>query len=230
MARNIAEIHARVRREFDRLKAISDPDTLARESIAFADGTAALAPVCQLHVADDDLLDQMGRWRQNNMQYFATRFPITVEGTRMWVRDYVLATPDRMLFLVIERPNRPIGYMGFARGFHKAGAMEQVNNLRGEKSSISRPMFRAHVAIGRWAERMFRPRGFFAHVLGDNERGIEFHLGLGMNRGRTIPLRKKQNGDFIALVPCDPNDTAPPDNTFVRMTKFSFSNPATYAS
>lgn len=217
---DVATYQERIRAEFARLKGISDPADLARGAIELARGSGRLVPVCRLHQANVPLVRAMGRWREENADAFATRFPITVEGTARWIEGRVIETPDRILFLVVENSGRPVGYLGFANCFNKAGMMELVNHLMGETDVSPMLMIHARRALEDWARKRFGPRGFYGYILTDNERAIRFSLAMGMRKGRLIPLRKTQNGPFISYVPRPVGDTASPDKWFLRMIKF----------
>src|SRR5258706_15736980 len=101
-----------VRWELALLKGTSTQDELVERSLAVGEDEGLLVPVCELHAADDRLISTLASWRAENSSAFATRFPVTSEGTRTLLRSQVLEAADRILFLVHDREGRPIGHVG----------------------------------------------------------------------------------------------------------------------
>jgi perosamine synthetase len=182
-----------VRRELALLKGTSTQDELGERSLPVGEGRGLLVPVCELHAADDRLISTLASWRAENSSAFATRFPVTSEGTRKWLRSQVLDADDRILFLVHDREGRPIGHVGLTNTLNEPRSMEIDNVLRGEPSEPGL-MSDALEALCRWAEDTFQPSRLYLRVLSDNEHAIDFYRRLGWTDDELQPLVSEVDG------------------------------------
>ena len=76
-------------------------------------GEGFLLPVCEAHLLDDDLLQKITEWRNTNIGVYPSQFEATVDSSRIWMKDHLIAIPDRILFLVVDNTGRVIGHLGF---------------------------------------------------------------------------------------------------------------------
>jgi len=72
-----------------------------------------LLPVCCFHQADTELLQKLTDWRNANVDVYPTQFVATLESTRSWLKERLLAVEDRMLFLVVDNAGKVLGHIGF---------------------------------------------------------------------------------------------------------------------
>ncbi len=217
-ARFSAVYRRAVRENFNFLKRTARVADAFAKAIPFTDPDGALLPVCDLHATDAALIEVLARWRAENASAYPTRFPVTREGTAAWLRDKLLAVEDRLLFLVLDRYGHPVGHLGFANALNDAGLMEVDNVIRGVKAGNPGIMRAAMRALLKWAHEVIGPTGFFLRVLEDNHHAIAFYRDLGFVDAERQPLRQQTRGEVVSLVPRPADDTAPPDNCFLRMT------------
>src|SRR5260370_42432527 len=101
-------------RSFEFFKRTTLLDDVYAKSLRLADGAGFLLPACDLHVDDGALIAELTRWRNEDVGTYPSQFVATPTSTKAWLRDRVLAAPDRMLFLVANRFGRIVGHLGFA--------------------------------------------------------------------------------------------------------------------
>ncbi len=203
-----------VRRELAVLKATSTPEELVERSLAVGEGRGLLVPVCELHAGDARLISTLARWRAENSSAFATRFPVTNEGTTTWLRAQVLDADDRILFLVLDREGRPIGHLGITNALNESRSMEIDNVLRGEPSEPGL-MSDALEALCKWTADVFRPSVLYLRVLSDNEHAIQFYRRIGWMDDELEPLVRDVDGPRETLRPGREGENA--DAWYVRM-------------
>jgi len=215
--RVVATFREAVRKTFSFLKETTRLDDALAKSIPFPSGMGFLVPVCKLHLGDRRLIEALARWREENAFAFPTRFPVTVDGTGLWLEKKVLDVEDRLLFLVMDRFGKAVGHLGFANSLNNDMDMEIDNVVRGEKDTSAGIMAEAMRAVLDWAEETIGPKTIFLRVLDDNQHAIGFYRKLEFADDKLQPLRLVEKSDGSNLVPVEIGDTAPPDCNFLRM-------------
>lgn len=206
-----------VDRNFRFLKAASRADELWTRAIPLDESAGYLLPLAEVHAEDDELIDTLGRWREESAHVYPTQFPVTHEGTKRWLRARILDCPDRILFLIVDLMGKPIGHVGFASALNNEGTLELDNLLRGS--------LRGHREIARlavekllnWAQDTLGATGFYLRVLSSLKHVIRLDQRLGFVEESRVPLRKVVNGDCISFVDQPLGDSDAPDEFFVRM-------------
>ena len=105
--------HERVKKRFLELKSSESIDVAIFNSIPLLNGKGYLLCVSELHSNDEVLIASLTKWRQD-AKTFHNKFNVTAESTSIWLRELLLDVPDRILFLVVNSHDKPIGHMGFA--------------------------------------------------------------------------------------------------------------------
>jgi len=207
-----------VSRNFSFLKRTDRFDLLLVKSLALpSPSQGCLVPVADLHADDERLIEKLAGWRKENYFAYPTQFPVTLEGTRSWLRSRLLEVEDRILFLVLDQHGIEVGHLGFNDALSDSGLMEVDNVVRGVKPGNSGIMGAALNTLLKWAREVIGCRGFFLRVFEDNSHATAFYRRLGFVDDLRIPLRKKTEGQTTSFVPLAGGDTAPPDKTFLRM-------------
>ena len=189
---NIARVSCRerARREFERLKHTDAPP------IPIAGGS--LVPVSRAHAADERLIAALARWRVANEFAYPTRFPVTLAGTGAWLRERVLAAPERMMFLVHDASGRPIDHAGFVADGDRTLKLDNV--MRGERGAPG-IMTAAVTALLRWADRTLEPVAVRLPVFAHNGHAIRFYRRIGFHDAGLVPLRRLELGERVEYVP-----------------------------
>src|SRR5262249_15594794 len=147
---------------------------------------------------------------------YPSQFVATPASTTAWLRDRVLAVPDRMLFLVVNRFGRAVGHMGFAGAVNEDRSLEMDNIVRGVKSGDPGIMGCAVRTVMNWAEEKLGPREIYLRVFEDNAHAIAFYERLGFVRDRLLPLTRHADGPNVSYRPTAEGEKV--DTHFVRMT------------
>lgn len=178
-------------------------------------GDAYAIPLCELHYNDDALIHNMAKWRDTNPQAFPSRFNVTFEGTKRWIREQVLDNPGRMLWIVVDPYGIPFGHYGIANALDERRWFEVDCLLKGQNP----PSKTARIAwndIIDWAVKAFRPEKVYSRALESNPVGVNYFTKHKYKTIHKIPLRRVfTDTDTWNLVYRDDDDTLPPDDNYV---------------
>lgn len=216
-ARRISVFQSAIKKQFSFLKEINSLETWHAASVLLPESKGLLLPICRMHQDDESLIQDLTSWRQAAAFAYPTRFPVTLEGTRSWLKDKLLAVEDRILFLVLDRHGYRIGHLGFASCLNDKCAMEIDNVVRGVAGASPGIMAEAMKILVAWAHVNFWPDELFLRVLSDNPKAIAFYERLGYTAIGNVPLRRHQQGEVVAFKALEPSDKAAPDASFIRM-------------
>lgn len=206
-----------VERSFAFLKQTSHMDDLYAKSVALENNAGYLLPICELHATDETLIKTLSEWREQHKSAFPTQFPVTTEGTSVWLRTRLLDVKDRLLFLVVDDHAQPIGHIGLANALNDFCEVEVDNVVRGVIGSKPGIMSSAMRALIIWTEENVAPATISLRVFDDNDHAINFYEDLGFVDDGVQPLRRHARGAVIAYEPVETSDLAPPDRSFRRM-------------
>lgn len=216
-ARRAAVFQTAIKEQFRLLKETKSLETWHSTSIPLPESEGMLLPICRFHADDEALIRDLTQWRQSAAFAYPTRFPVTIDGTRSWLKDKLLDVEDRILFLVLDRHGYRIGHLGFANCLNDRCAMEVDNVVRGVAGAALGIMAEAMRTIVIWAHNNFWPDEIFLRVLSDNPRAIVFYERLGYRTTETHPLRRHLQGEVVSFKALEPSDSALPDASFLRM-------------
>ena len=215
--RTIEIFNQAVRKNFAFLKQTTRLDDLWAKSIPLEDDSGYLIPVCEIHASDENLIAKLADWRAENAFAYPSQFPVTIEGTKKWLRTRLLDVEDRLLFLVVDKHGETIGHLGYASSVNNQAEMEIDNVVRGVANSSPGIMSMAMNSLLNWAEEMMAPQQIFLRVFSDNEHAINFYRKLGFRDDVLLPLRKQIDGVAIYYNSVVLNDTIEPDKHFLKM-------------
>ena len=100
---------------------------LFAKGLPLKDNMGFLLPVCELHKSDESLIRTLAQWRDQNSYAYPTRFPVTEDGTKKWLRAQVLDNQSRLLFLLVDKFGNRIGHLGYTNCLNDNGEMEIDN-------------------------------------------------------------------------------------------------------
>lgn len=103
-----------IKKEFSFLKEETNFCDTAAKSITLSKNFGALFPINYSHMQDDFLISLLTKWREENAFAYPTKFKVTVDGTKKWLKEQVLDNPSRILFLVVDKQGKWIGHVGLA--------------------------------------------------------------------------------------------------------------------
>lgn len=149
-----------------------------------------------------DCVELLDRWRAENPTLSPSRFPITHERTRRWVKESIINNDRRILFLIQALDGRYVGHMGFTAICPEDSCAEIDLVVRGIKDVMPGLMGYAMEALIGWGKRELRLEHIAVMVLWDNIKGIEFYHRCGFEKEEVIPLLKVEKENEINWIPC----------------------------
>ncbi|QDC88106.1 bifunctional GNAT family N-acetyltransferase/PLP-dependent aspartate aminotransferase family protein [Candidatus Methylopumilus universalis] len=174
-----------------------------------------LLPVSQYHAEDEALLENLTRWRNENVEVYPTQFQATIESTRSWILNRLVMVEDRILFIVVDAKGSVVGHMGF-NGCHNDKLFFEIDNVvRGNRSAEKGLFSKAMQCLIEWARKTINVEGFFLRVMDDNPHAIEFYKKNNFAENKRIPLIKEINGNTVLYREAGPGEE--PIKYFVNM-------------
>jgi perosamine synthetase len=197
------------------MKAAANVQQLYLRAITLDDDQGFLVPLARVHAHDDALLGRLADWRNRFVKSYPTQFVATMESTRAWLEERLLAVPDRILFLIVDPRGEVIGHAGFNGCFNDEARMELDNIVRGVDDAAPGIMANALRCLIRWARTTMNVEGFFLRVFEDNEHAIRFYARNGFEPEGRIALTRNEGPHTVSYAECGEGDRA--DAHFVRM-------------
>lgn len=155
----------------------------------------SLILLSESHVSDTRLIKLLASWRRMHERWFPAVFPVTLHGTRGWLRDKVIQEPDRILFM-IKIKNHYIGHIGLYRFNFRNNSCEIDNIVRGidEYPGI---MANAICRMMRWGRTEFGITTYELTTTSDNKKALNLYQKLGFTEVKRIPLIRIAKPDRI---------------------------------
>jgi RimJ/RimL family protein N-acetyltransferase len=175
---------------------------------------AILKPVTRKNLEDTEenreIIKLFAKWRNENSKWYPTIFKVTEEGTKNWLKDQVIETEDRLLFIVESPEGIPVGHMGFYRG-------EADNFIRGRNDILKGGMTYALKAMLEWAFDDLKINKLFLRVFEDNKKAVSFYKRCGFKGIYKIPLKKTEDNNVIKWEEIPENSTDKAERFFSVM-------------
>jgi RimJ/RimL family protein N-acetyltransferase len=140
------------------------------------------------------------QWRQENEIGFANRFKNTYDKTKNWIDNIYLPREDRILFMVHNLDNTPIGHLGFSSFDFETKSCEIDNVVRGVKGINNGLMTLATITLIDWGKRVLNLKDVYLRVLADNSHAIRFYEMMEFKTVENIPLYKRETEDFLEWI------------------------------
>ncbi len=214
---DITQYQQRVLLAFSNAKSCATYAEAFKQSLPLPNNAGYLLPVCELHISDDSTIAKLAKWRDENSFAYPTRFPVTFDGTKKWLRTHLLDVNDRILFLVLDIRGNALGHVGLANAINETAEIEIDNILRGEKQSEPGILSLAMQTLLEWTQETLHPKRIFLHVFSDNQHAIAFYHRLGFSDEKLLPLKRIESGDIVNYV-TDDRQNQPADSYFLQMT------------
>lgn len=209
--------HEVVRKSFSFFKKTNSLSDLFAKAITLKSGDGFLLPLCELHLTDDNLIEDLTKWREENNFAYPTQFRVTTDGTKTWLKAQVIDNENRLLFLVINKYGQRIGHVGFANAISSDQSIEADNIVRGEKSKNYGIMRDAMESLLDWVENNLNPNQVYLRVFSDNENAIRFYKKIGFIEDILIPLEKIETEQKINFHVIIDTSEKKPDKFFLKM-------------
>jgi RimJ/RimL family protein N-acetyltransferase len=129
-----------------------------------------------------ETVHNLSEWRRASEEWFQSKFEITDEGTRKWLKNQVLDIPDRILFIIISSDGTQIGHIGFYRG-------EIDNCLRGNfLPKYDGYMTDALLSLMDFGFKYLSIKELYLRTYTHNKKAINLYSRCGFKEIETIPL------------------------------------------
>jgi RimJ/RimL family protein N-acetyltransferase len=173
------------------------------------------------HSGDHELIRLLSRWRKQHEWWFPAQFNVTEEGTAKWLRNQVIDTPDRLLFM-IRAGSEHLGHVGLFRFNLEEKNCEIDNIVRGEQK-IPGIMGDAIVNMMQWGKQVLGLRAYELQTFSDNRRSLALYHRLGFTEVRRVPLIAVKSDDRVDWVDAPQGHEGPVEryNVFMNLPDHS---------
>jgi RimJ/RimL family protein N-acetyltransferase len=137
-------------------------------------------------------------WRNSNRKAFLNEFIATEKRTANWLSDVVHNDKGRILCMIINEKNLPIGYMGLAYIDWSSSYGEADSIVRG-RSSPKGLMSSGLLTIMNWAQRELGLKTIGVRVLSDNP-ALAFYRKLGFRETKRVGLIAQRKIDGVSWI------------------------------
>jgi RimJ/RimL family protein N-acetyltransferase len=158
-----------------------------------------LSPITFSTLDDISIAIKMSDWRNKNSSRFLTKFTATPERTKQWLKNSILSSTNRLMFLMYCKTNNDIhpnykliGHLGF---FNLTDTSAEGDaTIRGEHGGGVDFMKYAAIANMDWFFTQFKPRDLICRILSDNESAINMAFAIGYEVEKEVNLYR--HGDL----------------------------------
>jgi|SRR6267143_1618627 len=137
----------------------------------------------------DETVRLLTEWRKKYWHWFATKFEVTEDRTRKWLRDEVIDNSDKILFIIILE-NKKIGQCGIFRYDEINNSAEIDNILRGVRGSYPGVMEKVEKSVLKWMFEDLKLSKVQLRVFSDNYKAINLYERCKMLTVGTIPVKR----------------------------------------
>ena len=151
---------------------------------------ASIRPITFYDVENDALIQNLMNWRNENIEAYMDHTLASFEGTRKWLKKYILDNETKLLFLVYSEKNIPIGHMGLADGMQTDQLIEMDNIVRGIKKGNKGIMTLALHDLISWVFLSMEIKKVYLRVFSNNPWAIQMYERLNFKEKKKLPLDK----------------------------------------
>jgi hypothetical protein len=157
---------------YKQAKSITDLSARSINVLGAENETVAyLIPFSILDLTDEVRISLLAEWRTAHSYAYPTQFPVTLEGTKVWLEKAVLSNHNRLLFWITDVHMTPLGHLGFLL-LPDTKSLEVDNVMRGTKN-IPGLMGQAMEALEDFGKREFSAEKISLRVLASNSHAVE---------------------------------------------------------
>lgn len=163
------------------------------------------------------IIEQLSEWRNASQHAFLKIFPITIEGTRKWLKCGVLERNDRILFLVVNEQNELLGHVGLS-SFNFIKKTCEIDNVIKSPSCNKKGLFTSVTNfLANWAYSELQPEKIILRVFSDNSKALALYSRIGFIPTGIIPFMKIEIDDITEWIESDKNV----DRCFIIMERIN---------
>lgn len=156
-----------------------------------------LKPITYYDIGNDEMIEHLMNWRNENINAYLSNEKATLEGTRKWLTKFILDNESKILFIVYTDKNEPMGHMGLADGLETNGYVEMDNIVRGVELGKKGMMTLALYELTSWVFLNSNSNKVYLRVFSDNLRAIEMYKRLKFVEKKKYSLKKAINNKMI---------------------------------
>lgn len=149
------------------------------------------------------IIKLLSLWREKHEFWFQSQFKVTFDGTQKWLKDRVVNTPDRLLFM-IKVKNRYIGHIGLFRFDFNKKTCEIDNIVRGV-NLYPGIMSNAIEYMMSWGKTELGLKNYTLETTSDNQKAISLYTKLGFYEYKRIPLVETNDKGYNEWKPAPKN-------------------------
>ena len=149
----------------------------------------------------NDVLSLLTKWRRMFMKYFLTQFTPTIHRTSKWLREIVIPSKDRILFLIYSSDDTLIGNFGICGIKHHE--VELDNLIRGEKGGDPQLIYHTEISLLNWVFSQLKVSSVVLHAFSNNHKTIALHEKVGFKIVEEYPLWKKSSDHEVVYSTTD---------------------------
>lgn len=164
---------------------------------------------------NENVVFLLTKWRKMFKKFFLTQFNPSPERTKKWLKQIVLPSPDRVLFLICTEDAKPIGNFGICN--ITQDSFELDNLIRGEKGGDPQLIYHSEISLLKWAFVNFDSSRSVLHVFSNNSKTIALHERVGFEVIGNFFLEQNTSDDSISYSITTQN-TQTVDFTYLEMS------------
>lgn len=154
------------------------------KSITEADSQVLLCPIFITELVQSSLTEKLMRWRNASIFAYPNQKLVSLESTQNWLREAVLANPNRILFMIYGQSLESLGQIGIT---WNSGIIEIDNVLRGEDTDPG-SMSASMKVLEHWISETFNVEEVSLRVLETNLIAQKFYEKLGYTATAIEPV------------------------------------------
>lgn len=142
-----------------------------------------------------DIIHKLTKWRRMFMRNFLTQFPATEERTKNWLKNIVIPSLERKLFLILDEKGNILGNFGICNLIETTAELDNI--IRGERGGNPRLIYYAEIAILKWLYYTLNIQVVNLHVFSNNPITIDLHNSIGFKIINRVHLYKQSFNNEI---------------------------------
>jgi RimJ/RimL family protein N-acetyltransferase len=162
-----------------------------------ADGSkiGELKPVNKKLIKEVEIVNSLTKWREKFTRYFLTQFQPTIQRTVNWLNNVVVASDNKVLFLIYNENNKLIGHIGLSN--ISVDSVEIDNLVRGEVGGDKDLIFFSEIALIDWVFYQLNVPLIVLNVFSNNFLAINLHKEVGFSIYKEKELWKYTTGNDV---------------------------------
>src|SRR5438445_1256562 len=134
----------------------------------------------------EETIRLMTKWRNKYGDFFQTKFKATEDGTRKYIRNRLIGTPDRILFIIILK-NQKVGHIGIYHYDKINNTVEVDNVLRAVRNDYPKLMEKIVRNLIKWLFDDLKLSKIVLRTFCDNYKAINLYERCNLLTVKSIP-------------------------------------------